>query len=120
MLVLGGLSKWTASEAEGIRSWMEHSPFLSWIYRATSVQGASIVIGIIEIATALAIVARHWAPRLSAAGSASAIVMFLFTLSFLVTTPNQGPDAQGFLIKDLFLLGAAMWSCGEAMEASNQ
>ena len=42
----------------------------------------------------------------------------LVTLSFLVTTPNQGPDAQGFLIKDFFLLGAAIWSAGEALQAS--
>jgi len=35
-----------------------------------------------------------------------------------VTTPNQSPDAQGFLMKDFFLLGAATWSAGEALRAS--
>jgi reactive chlorine resistance protein C len=45
-------------------------------------------------------------------------VMFLITLSFLFTTPNQSPDAQGFLMKDFFLLGAAVWSTGEALQAA--
>jgi hypothetical protein len=37
-----------------------------------------------------------------------------------VTTPNQSPDAQGFLIKDFFLLGTAIWSAGEALQASTR
>ena len=58
-----------------------------------------------------------------------AILTFLVTLSFLVTTPGafeRAPDfpipipgmAGGFLIKDVFLLGAAVWSLGEAIQAS--
>ncbi len=120
ILLMGGLQKWTAAEAEGIRPWIAHSPFLSWLYHVTSVQGASIVIGVIELVIALLIVVRRWSPKLTAIGSAGGILMFLTTLSFLITTPNQGPDAQGFLMKDFFLLGAAVWSCGEAWEASKR
>jgi reactive chlorine resistance protein C len=42
--------------------------------------------------------------------------MFLTTLSFLVSTPNVG-EASGFLLKDLTLLGAAIWTAGEALQA---
>jgi reactive chlorine resistance protein C len=42
--------------------------------------------------------------------------MFLTTLSFLVTTPNVG-EASGFLLKELTLLGAAIWIAGEALQA---
>jgi len=42
--------------------------------------------------------------------------MFLTTLSFLITTPNVG-EASGFLLKDLTLLGAAIWTAGEALQA---
>jgi uncharacterized membrane protein YkgB len=50
--------------------------------------------------------------------------MFLTTLSFLATTPGAWAivegfivpaGAGGFLIKDIFLLGAALWTAGEAL-----
>jgi uncharacterized membrane protein YkgB len=43
--------------------------------------------------------------------------MFLVTLSFILTTPNIGEGA-GFLLKDLTLLGAALWTAGEAFDAA--
>jgi uncharacterized membrane protein YkgB len=60
----------------------------------------------------------------SAVGSLLAVGMFLSTLSFLVTTPGAWADEVGgfpavsvlgqFLIKDVALLAAAVWSFGEA------
>jgi uncharacterized membrane protein YkgB len=41
--------------------------------------------------------------------------MFLATLSFLVTTPGLDSGTQGFIMKDVFLLGAAVRSAGEAL-----
>ena len=115
LLMIGAL-KWTPEEAEAIRPWISDSPFLSWIYSVFSVQGGSQLIGAFEIAAALLIAARRWSPTAAAIGSAMAVPMFLVTLSFLITTPNQSPDAQGFLLKDVFLLGAALWSTGEALQ----
>jgi uncharacterized membrane protein YkgB len=50
--------------------------------------------------------------------------MFLTTLSFLVTTPGWEPSLGGFpavsampgqfVLKDIVLLGAALWTAGEA------
>jgi reactive chlorine resistance protein C len=118
ILLMIGAMKWTAAEADTIRPWVSGSPFLSWIYRVVSVQAGSETIGSIEIVTALLIAIRRWFPIAAVAGSILASIMFLITLSFLVTTPNQSPDAQGFLMKDFFLLGAAIWSAGEALQAS--
>jgi hypothetical protein len=39
------------------------------------------------------------------------------TLSFLVTTPNA---PIGFLMKDVILLGAALYTAGEALAAAPQ
>jgi uncharacterized membrane protein YkgB len=117
ILLLFGAAKWTGAEAEAIRPWVENSPFMSWIYGVTTVQGGSIFIGVVELVTAALIGVRHWLPRATVVGSAMAVGMFLLTLSFLVTTPHQGPEAQGFLMKDFFLLGTAVWSLGEAMSA---
>jgi uncharacterized membrane protein YkgB len=118
MLVMIGATKWTPAEAEAIRPWVAGSPFLSWIYSVASVQAGSEIIGCVEIVAAALIVVRRWLPKATVIGSLMASGMFVITLSFLVTTPNQSPDAQGFLLKDFFLLGAALWSAGEALQAS--
>jgi uncharacterized membrane protein YkgB len=126
-----GLMKFTTYEAEGIRPFVAHSPLMSWVYAFMSVPGFSAVLGLVEIAIALLIAARPFAPRASALGSALAGGMFLTTLSFLVTTPGVWEPSLGgfpaisalpgqFLIKDLALLGISLWSLGEAWKASEQ
>ena len=117
LLLLFGLQKWTRAEAEGIQPLVSHSPFMSWLYRVASIQGASIAIGVVELAIAAMIAARRWVPAIAAVGSAMGIVMLLITISFLLTTPNIDAGTQGFLIKDIFLLGAAVWSTGESLAA---
>jgi uncharacterized membrane protein YkgB len=60
---------------------------------------------------------RRWWPSLAFVGSLGAAVTFVFTFSFLFTTPNMSTELAGFLMKDLILLGAALWSAGEALQA---
>ena len=115
-LLFFGALKWTAEEAKGIQQWMEHSPLLFWLVRAFGIRAASKCIGVIELTIGGLIAMRSWSPRLSAIGSIAAVPMFVTTLSFLITTPNVG-DASGFLLKDLTLLGAAIWTAGEALQA---
>lgn len=119
ILLYLGTFKFTLTEAEAIRPLLELSPLTSWLYLFTGVQGASNLIGTAEIVTAILLAARPIAPRLTVVGSIGAILTFLVTLSFLVTTPGafeRVPDfpipipgmAGGFLLKDVFLLGAAV------------
>jgi reactive chlorine resistance protein C len=117
-LLFFGALKWTAAEAKGIQPMVSHSPLLSWLYPAVGVQGGSEVIGIVELVIAVLIASRRWAPRASAIGSVAATGMFIVTLSFLFTTPNVG-ESSGFLLKDITLLGAALWSSGEALSAAD-
>jgi uncharacterized membrane protein YkgB len=54
--------------------------------------------------------------------------MFLTTFSFLFTTPGWEPSLGGFpavsalpgqfVLKDIVLLGAALWTAGEALSAT--
>ena len=114
-----GLFKFTPEEAAGIQPMTEHSVGLFWVNPLFGVQGGSNLIGVIEIAIGLLILLRPWSPRLSVLGSLGAAFALLNTLSFIVTTPGldlQSSD-MGFLLKDLTLLGAALWSAGEAMSA---
>ncbi len=85
-------------------------------------------LGTLEIVAALLIVTRPVSARLSAIGSALAIVLFCGTLSFLFTTPGVVSRFAGpmpvlsalpgqFLLKDVVLLGVAVWTLGEALQA---
>ena len=114
-LVLFGLAKFTDAEAQTIHPWVANSPFLGWLYAVTTLQGASNVIGLIELTLGALLAVRPLWPRMSAIGSLGAIIAFLLTLSFLVTTPNLSPEWQGFLMKDLILVGAAVWTAGDAL-----
>jgi uncharacterized membrane protein YkgB len=121
LLLLWGGSKFTSLEAEGIRPLIEHSPLLSWLYPLLGVRGASAVIGIVEIAAAVLMSLRRWRPALSAAGSLLASGTFLVTLSFLLSTPGVFAPTNpfgGFLMKDIILLGAALSTAAESLEAA--
>jgi uncharacterized membrane protein YkgB len=123
LMVLWGGFKFTTFEAEGIRPLVEHSPLLHWIYPLLGVRGASALIGVVELAAALLICTRRWKPRLSAVGSLIAAGTFLVTLSFLITTPGVLAPTNpfgGFLLKDVMLLGAALYTAGEALGAARQ
>ena len=115
-----GLYKFTPQEAAAIQPLMANSVLLSWLYHFLSVGQASGLIGVIEITTGLLIAMRAFKPTLSAIGSLAAAFALLNTLSFLVTTPGLDPQGAdvGFLVKDLTLLGAALWTAGEAFAAA--
>jgi uncharacterized membrane protein YkgB len=121
LLLLWGAMKFTEFEAQGIRPLVENHPLMSWMIPAFGVRGASAVIGIVELIAVVLIATRSFRPRLSAIGSLIAAATFVVTLSFLFTTPGVfAPDNPmgGFLMKDLILLGAALFTSGEALEAS--
>ena len=119
-----GAFKFTAAEANALRPLLDNSPLVRWLYVLTNVKGASRLIGTTEILIALLLAIRPFAPVPSAVGSVGAIAMFTVTLSFLVTTPGVWArvdgfvfpsDVGGFLVKDVFLLGAALWTLGDAL-----
>ena len=121
-----GIQKFTLAEAEGIKPLIMHSPLMSWMYSFLSVQAASSVIGVVEVSVALLMALRPIWPKASFLGSAGAIITFLTTVSFLFTTPGVLDHSHavpllgglgGFLIKDLALLGCAVWTAAEARGA---
>ncbi len=118
--VMFGLYKFTPQEAAGIAPLTTHSPALFWLNPLLGERGGSALIGVIEIALGLLIASRRFSPRLSAYGSIATAGVLLITLSFLFTTPGLDPQSSdaGFLLKDLTLFGAALWSAGEALAAA--
>ncbi len=120
-----GFGKYIKMES---RVLIEHSPLMSWVYDVFSVNTVARGLGTLEIVAAMLIVTRPVSARLSAIGSALAIVLFCGTLSFLFTTPGVISRFVGpvpvlsampgqFLLKDVVLLGVAVWTLGEARQA---
>ena len=129
ILLWVGALKFAAYEAESIQGLVANSPLMSWMYSVMSVQGASILIGVIEIVLGLLIATRPFAPLLSAIGSFGVIIMSFITLTFIFTTPGVWQPGYGFpflsmtgafLAKDLLMLGAAIWTAGEALRAARR
>jgi uncharacterized membrane protein YkgB len=117
-LLGGGLSKFTPEEALMIQPWVSHSPILGWLCAVTDVQGASILIGVIEVIISVLLALRHWWPHVSFVGSLAASIQFIITFSFVFTTPGLSPETQGFLMKDLILFGAAAWTAADSLRAA--
>jgi uncharacterized membrane protein YkgB len=120
-----GFGKYVKMEA---RVLIEHSPLMSWIYHLLSVGAVAASLGTVEIVAAILIAVRPVWPTVSAVGSAIAVVLFLGTISFLFTTPGLsvghlagipilGALPGQFLLKDLVLLGVALWTLGESLGA---
>ncbi len=127
VLVWIGAMKFTAYEANAIQPLVANSPFMSWLYQIFTVPAFSNGLGVLEIAIGVMIAARPLSASVSAVGSALAAVLFLGTLSFMLSTPPVWEASLGgfpalsvapgqFLLKDLALLGAAVWTLGEALE----
>lgn len=114
-----GVAKFTPSEAAAISPLIAHSPFLFWLPKLFAQQAASDLIGVVEIVLALMVISRPISPRISAIGSFGVAASLVITLSFLVTTPHLDPALGAFIVKDLTLLGAALWSAGEALGADS-
>lgn len=128
ILVWIGAMKFTAYEAAGIQPLVATSPLMSWLYSFLSLQTVSNLLGIAEISSAVMIALRPVSANVSALGSAIAVMTFLTTLTFLFSLPGWEPSlggfpalsgSGGFLLKDVILLGAAIWSLGEALSQSN-
>jgi uncharacterized membrane protein YkgB len=123
-----GFGKYAKMEA---RVLIERSPLMAWIYDVLSVGGVAKALGTTEIIAAILIALRPFWPKVSAVGSAMAVLLFLGTLSFLFTTPGLvvahydgipvlGAQPGQFLLKDLVLIGVALWTLGEALGAGNK
>ena len=121
-----GAMKFTAYEAAGIKTLVETSPFMSWMYKVFSLQATSNVVGIAELAAAALIAIKPVSGRLSAIGSVLAVCTFLTTLTFLFSLPGWEKSlggfpalsgSGGFLLKDTVLLGAALFTLGDSLVA---
>lgn len=130
VLVWFGAMKFTYYESHGISHWVANSPFISWVYNIMSIDAFGRLNGSIELITAALLAAKPWSPKASVVGGIFASLFFVITLSFMVTTPGTGESSAGgfpvlsadgeFLMKDIALLGLALWLLVDAIDATRR
>lgn len=129
-LWFGGM-KFTSYEANGIAPFIANSPFVGWWHTLLGIQGASTMLGVVEILAGLLLLGGLAVPRLGVAGGALGVITFLTTLSFFLTTPGVAEPAAGgfpaisagigqFLLKDAVLLAASLWILGNSLVRSGR
>lgn len=122
-----GLLKFTVYEAKNIEPMLANSPIWSSAYELIGLFNLSGLIGVIEITIGILIAIRAFAPKLTIVGGLGAVLSFIITLSFMLTTPGVWQADYGFpalsalpgqfLAKDLVMLGVSIWITGEALNA---
>ncbi|MFL9860930.1 DUF417 family protein [Paraburkholderia madseniana] len=124
-----GAMKFTAYEANGIAPFIIHSPIMSWLHSLFGVQGASYVIGVLELSTAAALIIGAFLPIFSALGAAMSAATYFITLTFFLSTPGVAEATAGgfpaisalpgqFLLKDVVLLAASLSLLLASIQAS--
>jgi uncharacterized membrane protein YkgB len=123
LLLIGGL-KFTQFEVEALKPLISSAPWLAWMYPAFGEARASYLLGVVEITTALLLIASPRFPRAGVVGGALGALIFFTTTSLLFAIPIWEPAAGGFpalngagsfLIKDVALLGVSLLVMGESV-----
>lgn len=99
-----GIYKFTPTEADLIKPLVENHPAMGWLYSVISVQAVSNLIGAVEIIVAIGLVVGLKNKKVGFFSGVFATVIFLSTLSFLITTPNTWKVSDGILITNFFLV----------------
>ena len=125
-----GAMKFTYYESHGISPLIANSPVMSWHYNTMSISAFGRLLGLAELLTAALLALKPWFPKASILGGLLASLFFMSTLSFMVTTPDVGEASAGgfpvlsangqFLMKDIALLGLALWLLADATDAARR
>lgn len=126
VLLWFGCLKFNAYEQSGIAGFTMNSPLISWLQALFGIKGSALFLGVFEILTGLLIAGRLINPRLSVIGGAMGVIIFLITLSLMLSTPGviqagfTGPFALSavagqFLLKDLTSLAGCLWVFGTSL-----
>lgn len=123
LLLIGGL-KFTQVEIDGLKPIIGPTPWLAWMYPAFGEAGASYLLGVVELATALLLMLSPWSVRAGLAGGALATLTFFVTTTIMFAAPIWETASGGFpwinelgqfLIKDVALLGVSLSILGESL-----
>ncbi len=99
-----GIYKFTPTEAKLIQPLVENHFAMGWLYNLISVQAASNLIGATEIVVAIGLIIGIKYTKIAYFSGIVAALIFVVTLSFLLTTPNTWKVSDGVLVTNFFLV----------------
>ncbi|MDF4434315.1 DUF417 family protein [Vibrio parahaemolyticus] len=99
-----GIYKFTPTEAKLIQPLVENHFAMSWLYNVISVQAVSNIIGATEIVVAIGLIVGIKNNKIAYLSGIAAALIFVTTLSFLLTTPNTWKVTDGVLVTNFFLV----------------
>lgn len=99
-----GIYKFTLTEAKLIQPLVENHFAMGWLYNLFSVQMVSNLIGATEIIVAISLIVGIKYRKVAYFSGIAATIIFITTLSFLITTPNTWKVSDGILVTNFFLL----------------
>lgn len=112
-----GIIKYSAGGASGIEGLVNNSPFMSWVYGVFSVKNFGALLGTVEVIIGILLLLGIKNLKLRALGALAALVTFVVTLSFMLTTPGIIPEGASFpmlsgmpgefLLKDIVLIAVS-------------
>ncbi|EHR6179808.1 TPA: DUF417 family protein [Vibrio parahaemolyticus] len=99
-----GIYKFTPTEAKLIQPLVENHFAMSWLYNVISVQAVSNIIGATEIVVAIGLIVGIKNNKIAYLSGIAAALIFVTTLSFLLTPPNTWKVSDGVLVTNFFLV----------------
>ena len=99
-----GIYKFTPTEAKLIQPLVENHFAMGWLYNVISVQAVSNIIGATEIVVAIGLIVGIKNNKIAYLSGIAATLIFVTTLSFLLTTPNTWKVSDGVLVTNFFLV----------------
>ena len=123
-LFLIGILKFQQVEVEALMPLINGTPWLSWLYPVFGEVGASAFLGVVEVFTAILLIASPWSARAGVVGGAIGVLTFATTVSVMFALPMWIDELNGFpwinplgqfLIKDVVLLGVSIMILGESL-----
>jgi len=118
-----GLMKLKNSEADYLRQVLSNSGLFSWLLKYLTSYAFSQIIAYLQIVIGVMIALKPVARKVSVWGGIIATVVLFLSVSALFTSSYVWQAPYGFpelsklgqsILKDLVLLGAAMWCVGDS------
>jgi uncharacterized membrane protein YkgB len=114
-----GYQKWFEYEAQVLIPYISNGPFISWLYPAFGVRGASLFLGVSEWLFCALLFLGFWDKRLGVLGALGSTGTYIMTVSIIPFMPNGWAASAGgfpamtgnvpFLMKDVVLLAVSIY-----------
>lgn len=123
-LFMIGILKFTAIEVEALKPLISNTPWLAWLYPVFGAAGASYLLGVVEVITAILFILSPWSALAGIVGGALGALIFATTSSTLLAMPIWEAGSGGFpwlsglgtfLIKDISMMGISLLILGQSL-----